>query len=424
MSAPAANTPLPPARKLFRDEALAHHQEKFWGEVMVSRPLPLTLLTLAALTVAGLMGAYLTWGEYSRKVKVTGYLSPQIGVVRVASSQAGVLTHLLEEGAEVKAGDAIAKISLQRDPGSEARQAALKSEIGNRRESLEAERARLDATLAEQVKQLATRESTLSQEIEAASREIAAQDERVTALRNVADRHEKLFKEGFIGPNLAEQKKSDMLEQKAKLEAMRRTRVQLQRDLQTAQNERRSVALRRDSSQGEIDRQLSALNREQVDTDDQAREVVVAAPIDGVVSTRAVTRGQTVSANAPLVTLLPENNTLQAEILVPTRAAGFVKPGQTVALRYQAFPFERFGHAVGTVKEVGSNVLSTGESGPLAPKEPVYRVVVAIKEQTVNAYGQPMNLRAGMLLDADIQLERRKLYQWLIEPIIAAAGRA
>jgi membrane fusion protein len=424
MTAPAANSPLPATRKLFRDEALAHHQEKFWGEVMVSRPLPLTLLTLAAVTVAALIAAYLAWGEYSRKVKVTGYLSPQVGVVRVASAHAGVHTYLLEEGSTVKAGEAIAKVSMQRDPGSEARQQALKAEIANRRESLSVERLRLDATLDAQLKQLATRESTLKLEIEAAGREISAQDERVAALKGVAERHEKLFKEGFIGPNLAEQKKSDMLEQRAKLEAMRRTRVQLQRDLQTAQNERRSVALKRDSSQGEIDRQLSALNREQVDTEDQAREIVIAAPIDGVVATRAVTRGQTVAANSPLLSLLPENNTLQAEILVPTRAAGFVKPGQTVALRYQAFPFERFGHAQGVVKEVGSNVLAVGESGPLTAKEPVYRVVVALDEQTVNAYGQAMNLRAGMLLDADIQLERRKLYQWLIEPIIAAVGRA
>jgi membrane fusion protein len=421
---PQTESPAPPPRKLFREEALAHHQEKFWGEVMLARPLSLTWLTLGALAIACAIGSYLAWGEYTRKVKVSGYLSPQVGVVRVAASQAGVLSFLAEEGVLINAGEPIAKLTLERDPGSAARQAALKTEIERRRDSLTAERSRADTSLEEQRRALDARERSLKQEIEASTREIAVQQERITALSNVADRFDKLLKEGFVGPNVAEQRKSDMLEQRARLEAMQRTRVQIQRDADSVQSERRNIAIKRDSQQGELDRQLSGLNREQVDTDDQAREIVITAPISGIVATRAATQGQSVSAGASLVSMLPKDDPLRAELLVPTRAAGFVKPGQTVALRYQAFPFERFGHAVGTVKDVGSNVLAVGESGPLAPKEPVYRVVVTLPEQSVLAYGQAMNLRAGMLLDADIQLERRKLYEWLIEPILAAVRRA
>ncbi len=418
----SANAAAP--RKLFRDEAIAHAQEKFWGEVLVSRSLTLAMISLGALALAGALAAYLAWGEYTRKVKVGGYLAPQVGVVRVAAGQAGVLTQLLEAGAKVKVGDVIATISLERDPGSQARQTALKEEIARRRESLKTERARLDTNLEDQLRQSSSRESNLKLEMEALTNEMKAQADRMLALQSVAERHAKLFSEGFIGPNLAEQKKSDALEQKIKLETLRRTRAQLLRDIQVTQGDRRTLALKRDSQQGELDRQLSTLDREQVDTDDRAREVQVTAPIDGTVATSAATRGQTIAANGALVALLPENNELQAELMVPTRAAGFIKPGQAVALRYQAFPFERFGHAMGTVKEVGATILNTNETGPLAAKEPVYRVVVTLPLQSVNAYGQAMALRSGMLLDADIQLEKRKLYEWIIEPIIAAVGRA
>jgi membrane fusion protein len=419
--APAA-APLP--RKFFRDEALAHQQEKFWGEVLAARPLPIAWLSALAIIGALALAAYLVWGEYTRKVKVTGFLAPQVGVVKVAAPQAGVLTELLEEGKAVKAGDIIAKISLERDPGSETRQAALKNEIERRRDSLNSERSRLEIGLLEQVSQAQKREVTSKLELDALTNEMSAAADRVAALDGVAQRFEKLFKEGFVGPNQSEQKKAEALEARTKLEAMRRTRAQLLRDIQTAQGDKRNLALKKDSQQGEIDRQLSSLDRERVDTDDRAREINVIAPIDGTIATKSVNRGQTVSLAAPLVTVLPAQNDLQAELLVPTRAAGFVKPGQVVSLRYQAFPFERFGHAQGTVKEIGRSVLAAGETGPMTLTEPVYRVVVVLNTQTMNAYGQAMDLRAGMVLDADIQLEKRKLYEWLIEPIIAAVGRA
>jgi membrane fusion protein len=419
--APAAAT-LP--RKFFREEALAHQQEKFWGEVLAARPLPIAWLSALAIAGALALAAYLVWGEYTRKVKVTGFLAPQVGVVKVAAPQAGVLTELLEEGKAVKAGDIIAKITLERDPGSENRQAALKNEIERRRDSLNSERSRLGVGLLEQVSQAQKREVTSKLELEALNSEMSAAADRVAALDGVAQRFEKLFKEGFVGPNQSEQKKAEALEARTKLEAMRRTRAQLLRDIETAQGEKRNLALKKDSQQGEIDRQISSLDRERVETDDRAREINVIAPIDGTIATRSVNRGQTVSLAAPLVTVLPAQNDLQAELLVPTRAAGFVKPGQVVALRYQAFPFERFGHAQGTVKEIGRSVLAAGETGPMTLTEPVYRVVVSLGAQTINAYGQAMDLRAGMVLDADIQLEKRKLYEWLIEPIIAAVGRA
>ncbi len=414
----------PPVRRLFREEAVAHQQEKFWGEVLVTRPLALTLLTWCAVAFAAALAAYLTWGEYSRKVKVTGYLQPQVGLVRVAASQQGVLKTLLEEGQSVKKGDVVASVELERDPGGDARQSALRKEIEQRRASLNDERTRLSASLAEQGRQAETRETGIKAEMAALANEMNAKSAQLEALTSVADRHEKLFKDGFIGPNLVEQKRADALEQRTKLEALRRTRVQLLKDLQAVQGEQRTLAIKVQGQHGEIDRQLSSLDRERVDTDDRQREITIVAPIDGTIATRAVTRGQSVASGAPLLTLLPANNELQAELLIPTRAAGFVKPGQTVALRYQAFPFERFGHAQGTVKEVGQSVLTQGETGPLSLTEPVYRVVVSLKDQSVSAYGQAMQLRAGMLLDADIELEKRKLYQWLVEPIFAALGRA
>ena len=115
---------------------------------------------------------------------------------------------------------------------------------------------------------------------------------------------------------------------------------------------------------------------------------------------------------------------MQAQLFVPSRAVGFVAADQPVALRYQAFPFQRFGSARGVVKEISRTLIAQGEAPlPVALTEPVYRVTVALDRQAIRAYRKDFPLQAGMLLDADIALDRRRLIEWLFDPILAVSGR-
>ena len=95
-----------------------------------------------------------------------------------------------------------------------------------------------------------------------------------------------------------------------------------------------------------------------------------------------------------------------------------------MALRFQAFPFQRFGSSHGVVKEIARTLISPGDAQlPVALKEPAYRVTVALERQTVLAYGKDVPLQDGMLLEADIALDRRRLVEWLFEPVLALTGR-
>jgi membrane fusion protein len=109
---------------------------------------------------------------------------------------------------------------------------------------------------------------------------------------------------------------------------------------------------------------------------------------------------------------------------VPTRAIGFVQPGQGVVLRYDAFPFQRFGQYRGTVERVSRTVWSTGERvGPLVAKEPVYRVDVRLGSQNVTAGDQKLPLRSGMMVNADILQEKRHVWEWVFEPVLSLKER-
>jgi len=156
----------------------------------------------------------------------------------------------------------------------------------------------------------------------------------------------------------------------------------------------------------------------------------VRATQDGIATGITAQPGQTVNVSQSLATVLPMNARLEAELYAPSRSAGFVKPGMTVMLRYQAYPYQKFGQYRGQVREVSSiamrpeEMLLPGATLPTgATSEPLYRIRVTLEHQGVQAYGMEQPLKSGTALDASILLERRRLYEWILEPLYSITGR-
>jgi membrane fusion protein len=331
----------------------------------------------------------------------------------------------VKEGDEVKAGDAIARISLDRTTGSGASSSeAVAAEMQSRRAILEKEQAQWRDLGAQQVEQARRRVKDLENELTQVDREMKLQETRIKSARDQLDRYTGLAgKEKFVSEALVKQKQDEVTDQEIRLQALRRQRAQVERDLGAARMEEPAIALRSRAQVEQVERQLSEL-REGMSQVESRRETVIRAPMAGVVTNIAVNRGQSVAADSPLVTVLPKGSGMHVELLVPTRAIGFLKSGQEVVLRYDAFPYERFGQYRGVIKEIGRNVWSPGERvGTLTAKEPVYRVDVALEKQTVAALGQEFPLRPGMLVNADLLLEKRTLLEWIFEPVLQLKGR-
>src|SRR5258707_2640632 len=110
-----------PRPQLFRQEAIDAQREKFLGEATIARPVPFWVFTALAAGTAILLIAVALWGQYTRRERVEGYLALDTGAARVLIPDAGHVTDLLiKEGDEVKSGDAMAKVSLDRTTGSGA----------------------------------------------------------------------------------------------------------------------------------------------------------------------------------------------------------------------------------------------------------------------------------------------------------------
>ena len=407
------------SRSLFRQEAIDAQREKYLGETTLARPVAYWVYTLLAASVALLLLGVTIWGEYTRRERVEGHLALDVGAARVLIPDAGRVSDLLiKEGDEVQAGAPIARITYDRSTAETST-----TELASRKLLLEREQRQVKELGEQQAAQVRKRVQDLEGELAQADREIKLQETRVKSAREQATRFQQLAQEKFVSDLVARQKVDEVTEQEIKLQALRRTRLQVDRDLSAARMEEPSVQLRSRGQVDQVSRQLSEI-QEGLASAEARRETVIKAPMSGTVTNIAIAKGQSVAADTPLAMVLPKGSGLHVELLVPSRAIGFIAKGQEVVLRYEAFPHERFGQYKGTVAEIGRNVWSPGDKiGPLAVKEPVYRVDVKLERQSVAALGNEIALRPGMLVNADILLERRTLLEWLFEPVLQLRGR-
>ena len=307
-------------------------------------------------------------------------------------------------------------------------QAEVRRSLGERQRSLQEAARQQDSLAAAQLAALDRRLQTLVAEADQVDGEAALQQQRLALAQQAQDRLEALRRDNFISEAQVLAKQEEVLGLQAQLQALQRQRLALQRERAQLEGERRSLPLLARNTQGGIERDLAELTREAAEQDSE-RRLIVRAPQDGMVGAVLAEPGQAVSPSSALASLVPQGAVLQAQLYAPSSAVGFVRPGQSVRLRLEAFPYQKFGPLEGRVLQVSRTPLAAGELAtqalagvqPVRPGEALFRITVALDEAALSQWPQP--LAAGMRLQADVQLERRRLVEWLFEPLFGLQQR-
>jgi membrane fusion protein len=414
---------------LFRTAALNERQVKWLGDIVLVRPLSFLVLTTMAVAMALLIGCFMVFGSYTNRSTVSGQLVPDVGVLKVYASQPGiVIAKHVREGQRFKKGDILYITSSERQSSTQDDiQATISRQVALRERSL-----RDDLNHTRRLQQ--TEENALRKKIDGLQAEqanvvhqLAGQRLRIELADAALKRAAQLLAQGYISTEMWQQKQADMLDQRNRRQALERDQISVERELEAQRSELTSLPLRQQTQLAQIERLITSTGQEWTESEGK-RRIALIAPESGLATAVTAEVGQMVDGGKPVVSIVPDGAVLQAHLFAPSRAIGFIRPGDHVLLRYQAYPYQKFGHAEGVVASVSRTALSasdlTGTPAQASTSgEPLYRITVMLAHQTITAYGKPLPLQAGMLVDADILHERRKLYEWVLEPLYSLTGK-
>jgi membrane fusion protein len=405
---------------LFRDEALQARRHGWLGEVVLDQaPSARLLATGLVLACSGVL-MLLAFGDYTRRTRVAGQLVPTQGLATVVAPVAGVVAELkVHEGQRLLPGQSLLQVVVPgATRGVQNTRASVEQSVLSRTEAVR-------AAYRAQRQQLHAKAGALTQQhglVEIELRQMDAELETRRHQHQLAEqalqRFRRLHAGRYVTDLQLQQQESQLLDALGSLQALQRQKLAAGQRLAQLEQALQEIPAERAAVEAMEQRDLAVLEQERVEL--RARgESVVMAPIAGSVGVLFVHAGQAVQAGQPLLALLPASSQLEAHLIVPGAAIGFISPGDAVLLRYAAYPYQKFGQHPGRVLRISRNALSAGEGGG----EPGYRVVVALQRQSVRAAGRERPLRPGLLVEADILGERRRLWEWLVEPLQTLRGQ-
>jgi membrane fusion protein len=414
-------------QELFRREVVTAQRGQWLGNISLATPVTSRWLVALTLLITTATLIFFSTAHYTRRARVFGELRPTAGTLEINANQTGTVTRVLtNEGAVVAAGEPLVEISGEVDtPSVGGTHAAISAELRDQQSHLRGDLVGLGQLTVEQTHQIEARIAALRLESTEIAAQVASQRAQAVSARQLCEKVKILAQSGATSLLQLKQFESDAIASEQRVTELERQQITTEQQLKSSQSELAQLPLSAAAKTNDLRDRLSAVGST-LAQNEASRNVVLQAPANGTVAALLVQPGQAVTSGQPLLSVLPSGAELQAQLLVPSSAIGLVRPGEPVVLRYQAFPYQTFGQQYGNVADISRRALSgseiaalTGQSG----SQPRYRVLVTLKEQAINVYGESQRLLPGMAVEADILLDRRTLLQWITDPAMGLGHR-
>ncbi|MGU8077247.1 HlyD family secretion protein [Burkholderia pyrrocinia] len=413
---------------MFRRVAQQAQNASLLSGIVFVRPVSFVILTAAATCMALVVILFFVFGSYTRRTTVEGVLIPDTGLVKLYVKQPGIVLrkHIIE-GQRVTRGQVLYTISSDlQSVAAGGTQAALIIQARQRKMSLQQEIDKTKQLQGNERDTLQAKIDSLRTQLAGIDDQLATQRTRTSLAADASTRYAGLLVKDYVSMDQAQQREADLLDQRSKLISLQRDRASAAQLLKEAVSDLAGLSLKQQNQLSQIDRSVIDVNQSLIENEAK-REVVITAPETGTVTAVIAEPGQMFDSSHPLASILPADAHWQAYLFVPSSAVGFVRVGDPVFIRYQAYPYQKFGQYAARVVSIARAALSPAElatsSGITGSEGAFYRITVELQSQNVIAHGKPQPLQAGMSLQADVLQERRRLYEWVLEPLYSLTGK-
>ena len=388
--------------QLFRKEALEAQQVSALERILLFTPRIADALIALVLLFTFLLLLFVIFGSYTRKATVYGELVPVSGVIKVYPPLGGRIEAVeVQSGARVAKGAVLARINSAVNTAGGDTQARVLAALQAQHDALQENLGRNARAQKEYAAQMTARREALATQAQM----LAGQEKLLASRQGLAAKNEARYKRLMQQDYVARESYEERVQERLSLDNER------SRQLDSFSREAH-----------ELSRQLAQVEAQIAETESR-QAVLLRAPQDGVVSTLFVEAGQQATVNQPLLALVPEDARYEADLYALSHNMGFVHPGQTVYVRYGAYPYQKFGQYAATVRDVAKTASPLNELTdtvfPALQGQSVYRIRADLAQDFVLAYGEKQPLMAGMQFEADIVQEKRRIFEWMVEPLFS-----
>jgi membrane fusion protein len=410
-------------QSLFRQEALNAANRGNLGTVALYCP-PyrwLVISIVVAITIVTVL--FFIFGSYTKYESSTGELIPKNGMLVIPPPVSATVVDIpVKEGQHVEKGDVVMVLSSEVSTQLGQTRQMIAENLAAQRERLLQDLKTLSKLHVVEMQGVTETITSLKLQQEQLKIQLAQRKKQVGLARLQLEKLQAMHKEGYASSRQLEEQESTLLDSQARQQEYQRQILDIAQKILQAQQQRDEKPLDDNKKRNDIERQL-ADNRQSLVENEARRSFELRAPKSGYIGMIMIKKGQMLNAGQSAISILPSDSELVARMMVNTKSIGFIQAGQRVVLRYKAFPYQKFGQQYGKVIEVSRTALSPQEVATLTGKNNVeeqqYRVLVALDKQTIKAYMQNESLKPGMALDADFIVDKRRLYEWVLEPIFA-----
>ncbi len=260
-------------------------------------------------------------------------------------------------------------------------------------------------------------------ELQATREQMIKLEQTAPIARQRAADYQRLVKENFMSQHgyLEREQERIELEQdlagsRAKVNEIRAALAEAQQQQATLTAETRRQLL---DQQNLAEQKAASLGQEWVKADQRGRLMRLTAPVAGTVQQLAIsTVGGVVTPAQPLMVIVPKENVLEVEAMLPNKDIGFVNPGQDVEVKVETFPFTKYGTLHGTITQVSSDAIQDEKLGL------IYSTRVKLAKDTIRVENKIVRLSPGMAVTVEVKTGKRRVIEYFLSPLMQVTSES
>ena len=411
--------------ELYRKEAIEYKKIHWKGKALLLAGIPAWLVTLLASLFLIALVLSLIFCTFTQRIDVRGEVITLPHSVNVFAPQQGfVVNQHVKVGDIVNKGQPLYELDVSRNTINGNVSAAQIEVINEKIANAEDIISKLTRNKAETLTALDKQIKTTSASLAETNRMLATTQVGLNKMHTNLSSYDKYLKDGLITKDQYNYQHSLYFQQQSAYQSLVTQKMQLESQLTQTNSDKITKA-------ADFDNQISSQHNQINDYKNQLVEsnangnLIIKATTNGKIESLAVTKGQMVENGSSLAQIKPTGDIEYYLILwLPNNTIPYVKPGDTINIRYDAFPADKFGQFPGKVISISSVPASRQEmaeytnvnNGTSQQELALYKAIIKIKDKTFNYNGKTLTLSNGLKAQAVVFLEERPLYMWMFTP--------